>query len=454
MRKSPLAVLLRPALLVAALLLAPLSFAPASAAVEVQRVVSPGGIEAWLVEDHSNPILALSFSFLGGAASDPEGLEGRARMAAALLDEGAGPLDSQAFRQALERDSIDLSFSAGDDELYGSLVTLTGDRDRAVELLALALDQPRFDEEPVERVRAQLQVRIARKANDPQSLAYEKLDSLVFGAHPYGRPSEGTVESVAAIDRAALAAYAEERLALDTLKIGVVGDITPEALGLLLDEAFGALPAESPALAVPEVEPLAAGELTVIDLPVPQSAVFLAQPAPKRDHPDFYAAQVVNYVLGGGSFSSRLYEEVREKRGLAYSVWTDISARDHGSIWLGGVATQNARVAESIAVIEQIWGELATEGPSDAEIEQAITYLTGSFALRLTSSEGIARILVSMQREALGIDYIARRDGYYESLTPEEVRRVARAWLDPEKLAIVVAGQPEGLAAAESPEED
>ena len=455
MRKSPLAVLLRPALLAAALLLAPLSFAPASAAVEVQRVVSPGGIEAWLVEDHSNPILALSFSFLGGAASDPEGLEGRARMAAALLDEGAGPLDSQAFRQALERDSIDLSFSAGDDELYGSLVTLTGDRDRAVELLALALDQPRFDEEPVERVRAQLQVRIARKANDPQSLAYEKLDSLVFGAHPYGRPSEGTVESVAAIDRAALAAYAEERLARDTLKIGVVGDITPEALGLLLDEAFGALPAESPALAVPEVEPLAAGELTVIDLPVPQSAVFLAQPAPKRDDPDFYAAQVVNYVLGGGSFSSRLYEEVREKRGLAYSVWTDISARDHGSIWLGGVATQNARVAESIALIEQIWGELATAGPSDAEIEQAITYLTGSFALRLTSSEGIARILVSMQREELGIDYIARRDGYYESLTPEEVRRVARAWLDPEKLAIVVAGQPEGLAAAaESSGED
>ncbi len=430
-----------------ALLALPLLAAPAAASVEVQRVVSPGGIEAWLVEDHSNPILAVSFSFLGGAALDPSGQEGRARMAAALLDEGAGPLDSQAFRQALERDSIDLSFSAGDDEIYGSLVTLTEDRQRAVELLALALTQPRFDQEPVERVRAQLQVSIARGATDPQSIAFDNLDKLVFGDHPYGRPSEGTADSVAALTQADLQAFVGERLALDSLKIGVVGDITPEELGRLLDQGFGALPATSASIELAEVVPLAAGQQTVIELPVPQSVVFLAQPGPKRDDPDFYAAQVVNYVLGGGTFNSRLYAEVREKRGLAYSVWSDLSVRDHAGLWLAGVATQNARVAESLALIKQIWGELAVEGPSDEEIEKAITYLTGSFALRLTSSEGIARILVSMQREDLGIDYLERRSSYYESLTPDEVRRVARLWLDPSRLAVVVAGQPEGLAA-------
>lgn len=443
------------ALLAASFLIAPLAARPA-AAIEVQRVVSPGGIEAWLVEDHSNPILALSFSVLGGAAADPAGLEGRARMAAALLDEGAGPYDSQAFRQALEKDSITLSFSAGDDELSGTLIALTEDRARAAELLELALTEPRFDEEPVERIRAQLQVSIARKANDPQSLAYRALDELVFEGHPYGRPAEGTVESVGAIARADLASYAAERLARDTLMIGVVGDITPEELGALLDQVFGSLPAESPPLDIPEVQPPAAGKLAVIELPVPQSVVFLAQPGPKRDDPDFYAAQVVNHVLGGGTFSSRLYQEVREERGLAYSVWSDLAARDRGGLWLAGVATQNARVAESIALIEQIWGELAAEGPTDAEIEKAITYLTGSFALRLTSSEDIAQILVSMQREELGIDYIAAREGFYQDLTPDDVRRVARAWLDPGRLAVVVAGQPEGLAAApaEAPAEE
>lgn len=443
---------LRPLALAALLVALPFATTPATAAVEVQRVVSPGGIEAWLVEDHSNPILAISFSVLGGAAVDPVGLEGRARMAAALLDEGAGPLDSQAFRQALERDSITLSFSAGDDELSGTLIALTEDRARAVELLELALTEPRFDEEPVERIRAQLQVVIARKANDPQQLAYRALDELVFGQHPYGRSAEGTLDSIAAIEREDLVSYVRERLARDTLKIGVVGDITPEELGPLLDEAFGALPAESPPLAIPEVEPLTVGELAIIELPVPQSVVFLAQPGPKRDDPDFYAAQVVNHVLGGGTFSSRLYQQVREERGLAYSVWSDLAARDHGGLWMAGVATQNARVAESIALIERIWGEMAEQGPTDAEIEKAITYLTGSFALRLTSSDGIAQILVSMQRENLGIDYIAEREGFYRDLTPEEVRRVAREWLDPERLAIVVAGQPEGLAAAPAEE--
>ena len=423
-----------------------LALAPAQA-IEIQRVVSPGGIEAWLVEEHSNPIMALSFSFAGGAALDPPGREGRARMAAALLDEGAGELDSQAFQGELDRLSIQLGFSAGDDALSGSLVTLSRTRERAGELLALALTQPRFDAEPVERIRGQLQVRLSRKASDPNAVAFDTLDGLVFAGHPYGRPVEGTPETIAGLTVEDLRAVVRERLALDTLKIGVVGDITPAELGPLLDRVFGALPAGSAPSAVPEIVPLGAGEIRVVERPVTQSVIFVAQPGPKRDDPDFYAAQVVNYILGGGSFSSRLYEEVREKRGLAYSVWSDIRSYDHAGLWYAGAATQNARAAETLALIRGEWARLASEGPSDAEVAKAITYLTGSFALRLTSSDGIAALLVAIQRENLGIDYIERRAGYYETLTAEEVRRVARAWLDPARLAAVVVGQPEGMEA-------
>ena len=415
-------------------------------AIEIQRVVSPGGIEAWLVEEHSNPIMALSFSVIGGAALDPVGQEGRARMASALLDEGAGELDSQAFQGELDRLSIQLGFSAGDDEFRGSLTTLTRTRDRAADLLALALTRPRFDPEPVERIRGQLQVRLSRKANDPNAVAFDTLDSLVFAGHPYGRPLEGTPETIAALTVEDLRAFVAERLARDTLKIGVVGDITPAELGPLLDRVFGGLPASSPAASVPDTAPGGAGETRVVERPVSQSVIFVAQPGPKRDDPDFYAAQVVNYILGGGTFSSRLYAEVREKRGLAYSVWSDISSYDHAGLWYGGAATQNARAAETLQLIRDEWARLAVEGPSDEEVAKAITYLTGSFALRLTSSEGIASLLVAIQREDLGIDYVETRASYYEGLTAEEVRRVAKLWLDPAKLAAVVVGQPEGMA--------
>jgi zinc protease len=216
---------------------------------------------------------------------------------------------------------------------------------------------------------------------------------------------------------------------------------------MLLDQVFGGLPQQSPAVVLSEAALPAAGALTVVELPVPQSVVFMAQPGPKRDDPDYYAAAVLNQILGGGTFASRLYEEVREVRGLAYSVWSDLVDRDRAGLWMAGAATQNARVAETLAVMREVWTALATEGPTAEEVRDAITYLTGSFALRLASSEGIARILVSVQRDNLGLDYLDRRDSLFEAVTLEQVTRVAQAWLDPERLVVVVAGQPEGLEA-------
>ncbi|MEQ8355450.1 MAG: pitrilysin family protein [Kiloniellaceae bacterium] len=416
-------------------------------AVEVQRVVSPGGIEAWLVEDHTNPIIALEMSFLGGAALDPEGKAGLANMVASVIDEGAGPLDSQAFQGELDDLSISLHFSAGIDSFGGSLETLTEYRGRAFELLRLALTEPRFDEEPVARIRSQIVASLSRESEDPDAIAGRTLRRLMFQDHPYARPAKGSEASMARITVEDLRRFVAERFVRDRLFVGVVGDITPEQLAAALDETFLALPAKSAPLAVPEATVTGGGEVVVIEKPIPQSVVVLGQSGIKRDDPDYYAAYVVNYILGGGGFSSRLVEEVREKRGLAYSVYSYLAPFDYGAMIGGGTATQNARVGESLDLIRQEWRRMAEAGPSAEELEAAKRYLTGSFPLRFSSSDNIAGMLVGMQLEKLGIDYLDKRNSYIDAVTLDDAKRVAKRVYQPDALTVVVVGTPEGVTA-------
>ena len=414
-------------------------------AVEVQRVISPGGIEAWLVEDHSNPIISLSLAFRGGAALDPVGKEGQASMVAGLIDEGAGDLDSQAFQGRLEDLSISLHFSAGMDSFSGELQSLTENRDTAFDMLRLALTQPRFDAEPVERIRSQILAGLARSAEDPDTIAGRVLNKLLYPQHPYGRPSGGTLESIAAMQVDDLRRFTAERFGRDALVVGVVGDISPAELGSLLDTTFGALPATAGSFEVAKVEPNASGDLVVIEKDVPQSVVLFGQNGIARDDPDYYVAYTVNYILGGGGFASRLYEEVREKRGLAYSVYSYLYPLDHSALVLGGVATQNSRVAESLDLIRQEWKRMAESGPTADELRDAKTYLTGSFPLRFSSSNRIAGMLVGMQTENLGIDYLDRRNSFIEAITAEDARRVARRLYNESALTVVVVGRPDGV---------
>ena len=415
-------------------------------AVDIQRVVSPGGIEAWLVEDSSNPILSLELAFRdGGSVLDPEGKEGLAHLVSGLIDEGAGPLDSQTFRREMENRSISISFDAGLDRFFGSLVTLTKHRDKAFELLRLALTEPRFDEEPVERIRSQILARLARDSEDPDVIAMLTLRAMFWEGHPYRRPLRGTPESVGKVTRDDLAGYAKRIFTRDRLVVGVTGDITADDLAKLLDATFLGLPETGENGKVADAQPKATGDLIVIEREMPQSSALFGHGGIARDDPDYYVAQVVNYVLGGGSFSSRLYSEVREKRGLAYSVYSYLSPLDHGAMILGGVATQNGRVAESLDLIRAEWTRMAEEGPSAEELEHAKTYLTGSFPLRLSSSGRIARTLVGIQLQDLGIDYLDKRNDYIEAVTLEDAKRVAGRIYDPEALTVIVVGQPEGL---------
>lgn len=429
-------------------LLATLTAPLQAAAVKVERVTSPGGIEAWLVQDHSNPIIALELVFTVGAALDPGNKLGLAEMASSLLDEGAGDMDSQAFQQKLEDLSIGLSFGASFDGFGGSLKTLTKTRDTAFNLLRLALTEPRFDGEPVERIRVQTLTVIARNEKNPNRIAGRQWWKTLFPDHPYGRPRDGTKESVKKIDRQDLKDFVKTRLARSNMYIAVVGDITPEQLGPLLDKTFGALPKEPAPAEVRNVDPALTGAITVVRRPMPQSVVIFGQKGIRRDDPDWYTAYVMNHILGGGSFTSRLMDEVREKRGLAYSISSWLNPLDHAAILGGQVGTQNSRVGKSIELIRQEWARMRDEGVTEDELRDAKQYLTGSFPLRLDSTDGIARVLVAMQKHKLGIDYLDERNGYIEAITRADVKRVAGKVLTPEKLTFIVVGQPENLDGA------
>lgn len=415
-------------------------------AVSVERVVSPGGIEAWLVRDSTNPILSLRLAFRGGASLDPAGKEGLARMTADLLVQGAGDMDSKTFLGTLEDLAIALSFDAAFDSIGGSLRTLTEHRDTAFRLFRLALTQPRFDDDAIARVRSQILAGLRRDTEDPETIAQITLFATLFPGHPYGRRSRGTLDSIPTITAEDLRAFVKQRFARDNLLIGVTGDIGAKELGELLDKTFADLPAKAAPWLVPETAPALADRTIVVQKSVPQSAITFAGPGLKRDDPDFYAAYVLNHILGGGGFTSRLYQEVRERRGLAYSAGSHLLTLAHAALLQGGAGTANARVAETIAVVRDEWRRLAETGVTPAELADAKTYLTGSFPLRFNSTGSIAAILVAMQIDRLGIDFLDRRNGYIEAVTPDDVNRVAKRLVRPDRLLTVVVGDPKGVA--------
>ncbi len=421
---------------------------PAAQAMTIERVVSPGGIEAWLVRDSALPLIAVEFAVLGSADQDPPGKPGVASMATSLLDEGAGPFDAAAFQNRLERKAIELSFRSGRDYLRGTLRTLKDNRDEAFDYLRLALTEPRFDDAAVERTRAQTMSRLQREAVSPNDIASRVWWATAFPGHPYGQPVNGTVESVPNITVDDLKSYTRRVLARDGLKIAVVGDIDAESVGTLLDRTFSALPAKGKLKPVAYAVPQGLGRRIVTQLDVPQSVVNFGGPGITRNDPDFMAAYIINHILGGGSFSSRLYREVREKRGLAYGISDSLIWLNHASLLLGSTATRADATGQTIDIIEQEIRKLAEEGPTDEEFVKAKTYLKGSFALGLDTSNRIASQLVQMQLDDLGIDYIERRPALIDAVTLDDAKRVAKRLLDP-GLLVTVVGRPEGVSSTQ-----
>ncbi|WP_421701943.1 M16 family metallopeptidase [Aliiroseovarius sp.] len=435
----------RLSLIVSTLFLAVLAALPARAEVDIQEVTSPGGLKAWLVEEHSLPFMALEIRFRGGASLDAPGKRGATNLMAALIEEGAGDLDARGFAEARDGLAASFRFDVHDDALTVSARFLSENRDEAVALLRTALTAPRFDPDAIDRVRGQVLSSLQSRATDPMDILGEAADRLAFGDHPYGSYQGGTPDSVAALTRDDIVAAFDGAVARDRIYLGAVGDITAEELGMLLDELFADLPETGAPIPEPVPFGLPEGGVTVVPFDTPQSVARFAHRGITRDDDDFFAAYVLNEILGGGGFNSRLMDEVREKRGLTYGIATYLVAKDLSEYVVGQVSSQNATMGEVVNVVRAEWEKIATEGVTAEELEGAQTYLTGAYPLRFDGNGPIARILVSMQMEGLGIDYIATRNDKVRAITLEEINRVAARIYDPEALHFVIVGQPEGV---------
>ncbi|MFZ7092138.1 M16 family metallopeptidase [Primorskyibacter sp. 2E233] len=416
----------------------------AQAEVNIQDVESPGGFKAWLVEEPSIPFVSIELSFRGGASLDAPGKRGATNLMVALLEEGAGDLDAQGFTQAAEGMAAQFEYDVSDDVLTVSARILTENRDEAVALLRESLINPRFDPDAIERVRAQVLSSIRSDLRDPDSISSVTWDKMVFGDHPYGSAYDGTVESVSALTREDIQAAHKATMAKDRVFVAAAGDISAEELGALMDTLLSDLP-DTGAPQPEDVQVQTKAGVTVVPFETPQSVAIFGHEGIARDDPDFFAAYVMNVVLGGGGFEARLMNEVREKRGLTYGVYSYLVPKEHAALYLGRVASANNRIAEAVDVIRDVWTGVAEQGVTQDELDRAKTYLTGGYPLRFDGNGRIAGILVGMQLEGLSPDYVNTRNASIEAVTLEDVKRVAARILKPEALHFVVVGQPEGL---------
>jgi len=415
--------------------------ASAAQAANIQNIDLGKNAQVWFAEDHTVPIVAFNISLPAGSAYDPAGKAGLAAFAGAMMDEGAGNLDSKAFHEALAGKAINFSARAERDYLTISISTLKENAPEAMRLLQLALTRPRFESEALARVKTQLIQSLQQDQVEPARVSSRAFMRAFFGGHAYAHPVTGEIGSVSSISQADLKAFARTHWVSYGLKVAVAGDITAPALQKLLGQTFTPV-SNRQAPAQPNVGRLGTPGVHIVPLPVPQPTATFGLPGIMRSDPDFIPGYVANYILGGGGFSSRLTDEIRVKRGLTYGVSTSLSAMNKASVWVGSVATRADAIKQTVQVVKDTMKTFADEGPTQAELDDAKTYLTGSFPLAFASNGGTAAQLGTFQRQNLDIGYVARRNSLIQAVTLADVKRVSKRLFDPAKLTVVIGGSP------------
>lgn len=411
---------------------------PAQAEVAFKSITSPGGIEAWMVEDYTVPIVTIGFAFEGGAAQDPADKVGLASLMSSLFDEGAGDLDSDAFQIELDEAGLEMGFSANFDYFAGFARMLADQRDDATELLALAVNEPRFDQSAIDRMRDQVLAGLAARKQDPGYAAGRLWNETLFGNHPYARPLEGTETSLPTITADDLRQFHRDIFARKTLKVGIVGALDEEAAGKMIDAIFSKLPA-APKLAEIPSAPLSFGQEVAVDYPLPQTSINLAFPGVVETDPDYFPAFVMTEMLAGGSLLSELNVEVREKRGLSYGVSGGLVNLSEAQALTIGTSTRPDQSAEAIDVIRETLARMAEDGPDPAALERTKRYLVGAYPInQLRSSVAIATTMVSQQIEGLPLDYVVERQQSIEAVTADQVQAVAKRIFAAEPSLLVV----------------
>ena len=412
-----------------------------SALANIEVVTSPGGVTAWLVSESFVPIVAMEISWRGGATAEPQGKDGAGWVLGYMMNEGAGALDTTAYGAKMEDLNMEFGCSVGTDFTRCAFSTLKDTANESFDLMRLAFQEPRFDQDPIDRAKRELTVNLKQQEADPKTLAWRKMTSIVMPGHPYAR--HATPETVATVTRDDVIALKQGLMTKDRLMVVVVGDITAEELKPKLDQVFGNLPATSNFADVSDVTAAPAPAApVVVDLPIPQTLVMFNGPGPRRSDPDFYAAYVLNYILGGGGFSSRLVDDIREKRGLTYGISTSLSIQPHMWRWSGSSSTMNDKAGEVVKLVKEHIAKLGAEGPTEQELADAKAYLTGAFPLNFDSNMKIANVLMGFQQDELGVEYVSERNDLINAVTLEDVKRVAATYMKPENFTFVLVGQP------------
>jgi len=433
------------------LLAAPQSAQARDKFLDIKEVTSESGITAWLVEDHSIPVIAMQFAFKGaGSIQDPAGKQGLAQLMSNTMDEGAGDIPSEEFQKTLRDLSISLSFSSGRDNYAGNLKTLSQNKERAFELMRLALNEPRFDEEPVGRMRAANQSRIRSSLSDPGWIAARIMNDVAYAGHPYALNSGGTISSLEAITPEDLHSFADTHLSKDRLSVSVAGDITEEDLKTVLDDIFGKLPDSAPENTTEKLDLQNKNTSYVYKLDIPQTMIEIMQGGISRKDERYHHAQIMNFVLGSSGFGSRLTEEIREKRGLTYGIYSSLMTMDYFNGLGISTSTANANAGEMLGLITEQFQKMRSYPISQDELDNAKSYLIGSLPLSLTSTDQIAGLMLSLQMDDLGVDYLDKREEAIQNATLDDIFKVSQQILAPENFVTVLVGSPEGIENAKT----
>jgi zinc protease len=418
---------------------------PLAYAFEVLRVQSSQGLEAWLVETPELPVIALYIAFRdAGSVADLPKRQGLATFGARMLTEGAGELDASAYQERLAALGASLTFTADRETLVGRLEAVRDHRHQTFELLRLALTNPRFDADAIERVRKSRLAELARLAADPNYVARRTWWQGVFPNHPYGRDPEGTEADIASITAEDLRSTFMQRIAKGNLIISAAGAISVAELAEALDRVFGDLPDRGMTSAAP-APVLKPSPPLIVRLPFPQSSCVFGHVGVRPTSLDYFPALVLNHIVGGGTLTSRLFVELREKRGLVYSVRTTLEPLANESLLVGWFATENDKVPTAIELVRHEWRRLASGDVSETDIDAAKAFLKGALPVSLDGTSAMAGRLLTVQRLGLDMDHLTAWNAKVDAVTAEMVRALARRLMRPDDLTFAVAGDPTGM---------
>ena len=414
----------------------------ASPKVEPKRVVLSNGIILLVAETHALPMVNISVAVKAGAIYNPQGKAGVASLTAALLDEGTKTRTSKQIADEIDFIGGRLSASGGTDYSSASLVVLKKDINTGLDLLSDVLLNPVFPEDEVERKKKETLASIIADRDDPNAIASKAFYKAVFAGHPYGMPGEGDEESVEKITRDDIVNFYQKYYKPNNTIMVVVGDITLDEAVVFIRKYFSSWEKGDIQLPdIPPVEKLKKSDSILIDKSLTQANIMLGHTGISRDNPDFYAVHLMNYILGGGGFSSRLTKEIRDNKGLAYSVYSRFDVNKYPGAFSVEIQTKNETARVAIDGILAELKRIREEKVSDEELREAKAYITGSFPLKLDTNAKIGGYLMFLEYYNLGLDYLDKYTGYIQAVTKDDILKVAQKYIDPENFVLVAVAK-------------